>query len=135
MLSPFFVDAMLSLALVLSCLLATLIITKADLLVLINRNGSDLQFLLTFPLMAIGMTFVYMTLTRIFLGASLGELVFDVQLGTSEQRQNLQYCFQVVLRGFAAPLTGYILLPIISLLVRKDYLGSLSGLRIYRKKR
>jgi hypothetical protein len=135
MISPFFVDAMLVVALVLSCLLATLLVTKADLLVLIMESPSDLEFWLTFPAIGFGMAFTYMTLTRLFLGASLGEMVFDVQLGTIEQQHNLQYGFQVAWRSFLALATGLLPLPFVSMIMRADYLGSLSGLRLYRKKR
>lgn len=135
MMSPFFVDAMLVVALMLSCLLATLLITKADLLILIMQSSTDFEFWLTFPAIGLGMSFIYMTLTRLFLGASLGEMVFDLQLGSSEQQKNLQYNFQVALRSLLAIGTGLFFLPLISLIMRKDYLGTLSGLRLFRSKR
>jgi hypothetical protein len=135
MMSPFFVDAMLVIALMLSCLLATLLITKADLLVLIMQSASDDEFWLTFPAIGAGMAFIYMTLTRLFLGASLGEMVFDIQLGTTEQQKNLQYNFQVALRSMLAVATGFVFMPLISLIMRKDYLGTMSGLRLFRRKR
>lgn len=135
MMSPFFIDSMLVVAMVLTCLLSTLLVTQADLLALINGAGGDVQFWLTFPAMGAGMSFTYMTLTRLFLGASLGELVFDIQLGTEEQRGQLQYGFQVALRSGLAVLTGLIPLPLVSMIVQKDYLGTLSGLRLYPKKR
>lgn len=133
MLSPFFVDAMLVVALFLSCLLATLLITEADLLAVILKSSSDWEFWMTFPLMGGGMLFIYMTLSRILLGASLGEIVFDVQLGTQEQRCSLKYSFQVLWRSFLALATGVILLPLLSLMFRKDFLGTWSGLRLYRR--
>ncbi len=135
MMSPFFVDAMLVVALILSCLLATLLITKADLLVLIMQSATDVEFWLTFPAIGAGMAFIYMTLTRLFLGASLGELVFEIQLGTSEQQKSLQYNFQVALRSMLAIGTGLIFVPLISMIMRQDYLGTMSGLRLFRRKR
>lgn len=135
MLSPFFVDAMLVVALALSCLLITLLVTKADLLVLMMQNTADVDFWFTFPAILIGMSFIYMTMTRLFIGASIGELVFDLQLGTAEQQRNLQYGFLVALRSGIAIVTGLFILPVISMISKQDYLGSLSGLRLYRKKR
>lgn len=135
MISPFFVDAMLVIALVLSCLLITLLVTNADLLVLIMQNPSDFEFWLTFPAIAIGMTFIYMVLTRIFLGSSLGEMVFDIQLGTLEQRHTLIYGLLVIFRSLVVLFTGLIILPILSILLRKDLIGNICGLRLFKRKR
>ena len=135
MMSPFFVDAMLVIALVLSCLLITLLVTNADLLVLIMQNPSDFEFWLTFPAIAIGMTFTYMVLTRIFLGSSLGEMVFDFQLGTMEQRQSIKYGLQVIFRTLIVLFSGLIILPILSILFRKDLIGNICGLRLFKRKR
>lgn len=134
MLSPFFVDAMLVVAIMLSCLLVTLLVTKADLLLILIQSPSDINFKLVFVAMVSGMSFVYMTMARILLGASIGEMVFDIQLGTLSQRNQFLYGIQVLWRSLLAILTGFILLPLLSMIFRKDILGTLSGLKLFRRK-
>jgi hypothetical protein len=135
MMSPFFIDAMLVVALTLSCLLITLVVTKADLLLLMTAANTNISFWLTFPAIIMGMSFSYMSLSRLFLGASLGELVFDLQLGSEEDQQLAHYGFQAAFRSFLAIITGFALLPILSMLFGRDFLGTLSGLGIYHRSR
>lgn len=133
MISPFFVDMLLVLALVLSGLMAILMITKVDLVKMLSENPNDIELWMTFPMILIGMGFIYMSLSRILLGASLGELVFDVNLGTKADQAKPFYSFRVLGRNLISILTGYITLPILSLIMRKDYLGTISGIRLYKK--
>lgn len=135
MLSPFFVDAMLVIALVLSGLLVTLLITNVDLMKLLMEGPPDAQLLLTFPAIVVAMATTYMTLGRLFLGASIGEIVFDLQAGTEDMRKSRAYGLRVCLRTFLAVVTGFFIVPTISMIARKDYLGSMSGLELYNRKR
>lgn len=135
MISAFFVDSMLVVALVLSSLLATLMVTDADLMQLFANNPEDWWLRSTIPAIFIVMTFAYMTMSRILMGASIGEIVFDVHLGTEAQRQNVGYSLRVILRSTLAIVSGLVVLPFFSLLLKQDYLGDLSGLRLYPKKR
>jgi hypothetical protein len=133
--SPFLIDAMLVMALILSALMAVLLITKIDLLMMLVQNSSDFELWLTFPAIGMVMIFTYMSLTRMLLGCSLGEMVFDIQLGTREQKSHFSYNFLVMGRTLLAMLTAFIFLPLVSLAMRKDYLGQLCGLRLFRRKK
>lgn len=135
MMSPFLIDAMLVLALILSALMVLLLVTKIDLLMMMVQNSSDVELWLTFPAIGLGMVFTYMSLSRILLGSSLGEMIFDVQLGTEEQQSRLSYSFLVMGRTFLSIVTGMVPLPLMSLALRKDYLGLLSGLRLFPRKK
>ncbi len=135
MMSPFLIDTMLVMALILSALMAVLLVTKIDLLMVLVQNSSDIGLWLTLPAIGAVMTFAYMSLSRIFLGNSLGELIFDIQLGTTEQQGRLSYSFLVIARVFLVMVTGFILIPLLSLAFRKDYLGQWCGLQLYRRKK
>lgn len=135
MISPFLIDAMLVLALMLSALMILLLVTKIDLLMMMIQNSSDVELWLTFPAIGFGMVFAYMSLSRILLGSSLGEMIFDVQLGTEEQQSRLSFSFLVMGRTFLSMITGMVPLPLMSLALRKDYLGHLSGLRFFSRKK
>lgn len=135
MVSPFLIDAMLVLALILSALMVVLLVTKIDLLMMMIQNSSDVELWLTFPAIGLGMVFAYMSLSRILLGSSLGEMIFDVQLGTEEQQSRLSYSFLVMGRTLLSIVTGMVPLPLISLALRKDYLGQLCGLKLFPRKK
>ena len=135
MLSPFIVDALLVMALFLSGLLVTVSVTGVDLLKVFRQGADDLILWMTLPAIALAMLFVYMVTSRILLGASLGELMFDLRLGSQQDRRRIQYGIQVVLRTSLATISGFIILPLVSMLTQQDLLGELSGLRLYRKKR
>lgn len=135
MVSPFLIDAMLVLALILSALMAVLLITKIDLLMVMIQNSSDVELWLTFPAIALVMVFTYMSLSRIFLGSSLGEMIFDIQLGTEDQQNRLSYGFLVMGRTLLSMATGMLPLSLGSLALRKDYLGNLCGLKLFPRKK
>jgi len=135
MVSPFLIDAMLVMALVLSSLMAVLLITKIDLLLMLVQSSSDIELWMTFPAIAVAMIMAYMSLTRILFGSTLGELVFDVQLGTKEQQSRSTYYLLVIGRTAISIVTGLVLLPAFSLIFRKDYLGQWSGLKLFRRKK
>lgn len=79
-------------------------------------------------------SFFYMIMLRSVLGYTLGDWACDLRLGSQLQRQSSFYSFRVLLRSLFLMVTGVILLPLLSLLLRKDLAGSLSGVRIYSLK-
>ncbi|MEY4616368.1 MAG: hypothetical protein RJB66_1328 [Pseudomonadota bacterium] len=135
MVTAFFIDAMLVVALSVSALLATLVMTDADLTLMIDKNLLDQDLWVSFLGIGITMIFSYMSLSRLMMGASIGEMVFEVQLGTTEQRQDMGYNFRVLMRSFLAIMSGLLVIPLFSLIMRQDYLGDLCGLRLYKVKR
>lgn len=132
MLSPFIVDTMLVLALILSSLMSVLIITKVDIIKILSENPTDLEIWLSLPIMTLVLTLAYMSLSRIFLDATLGELIFDIRVGTEEQRESTSFSLLILARSILSILTGFVTLPIASLIMNKDYLGSLSGVKLYK---
>lgn len=135
MVTAFFIDAMLVVALSVSALLATLVMTDADLTLMIDKNLLNQDLWISFLGIGITMIFSYMSLSRLMMGASIGEMVFEVQLGTTEQRQDITYNFRVLMRSFLALISGLLVIPLFSLIMRQDYLGDLCGLRLYKVKR
>lgn len=74
---------------------------------------------------------VYLTMMRIFMGASLGEWSCQLRLGQPIQRIKTSYIFKVMARTTLILCTGVVILPLISLIIKRDILGDLTGLRIY----
>jgi hypothetical protein len=56
-------------------------------------------------------------------------------VGTSEQQKEPTYNLKIMMRSALAIVSGLVIVPVFSMLVRQDYLGDLCGLRIYKKTR
>lgn len=76
---------------------------------------------------------VYLIATRVFCGSTVGEWTADCQLGNIKQRKSSDYTLKVLFRSLILALTGFILLPVLSVIFRKDIAGYLTGLQLYQK--
>ncbi|MFN7825511.1 MAG: hypothetical protein ACK5P6_09130 [Pseudobdellovibrionaceae bacterium] len=70
--------------------------------------------------------FLYLCISRVFLGYSLGEWACDLRLGTIEQRLHPKYSLRVVARMALIYGTGVIVLPLLSMIFRRDLVGRLT---------
>ena len=77
---------------------------------------------------------LYMVLARSFFGRTIGEWTFELQLGNAFQQRAWWYPLAVVWRSTLNICTGFVVLPILSLLVQRDVSAFPSGVRIYRLK-
>ena len=88
-----------------------------------------------FKAQVIGVTlslgFLYLVLSRCFFGRTIGEWMFRLQLGSSEDQEKATYPVRVLIRSFFILISGFLVFPIFSLLFRKDLLFYLSGLSLY----
>ena len=80
------------------------------------------------------LAFSYFVLLRLFIGATLGEYSCGIRLGKPSERMQKTYFFKIFVRIIAICLTGFIMLPLFSVLLRKDLAGKISGLSIYSLK-
>ncbi len=67
-------------------------------------------------------------LLRIFLGFTIGEWACGLRLGSSKERAASNYALRVLLRSLVNLFSGFVLLPILSLIVGQDLSGRISGL-------
>jgi hypothetical protein len=74
---------------------------------------------------------VYMIMMRVFMGASLGEWSCQLRLGQPIQRIKPTYVLRVVIRTTLLLATGVVTFPILSLILKRDILGDLTGVRVY----
>lgn len=77
---------------------------------------------------------MYFIASRTLTGASLGEHTCALRLGQPHERVKRTYLARVVIRTTMTLLTGIITLPLLSLLVKKDIAGRITGLNIYSLK-
>ena len=86
-----------------------------------------------FLLIAVGGT--YFVVVRAFIGASIGEWFCSLRLGRPSERLMKRYVLRLILRTGFVILTGLFIVPILSLVFRRDLAGKFSGgLYIYSLK-
>ncbi len=77
---------------------------------------------------------LYLISMRLFMGASLGEWTCQLRLGQPAQRSRISYVFKVIARTTLVLFTGVIVLPMLSLLFKRDLVGDIIGIKIYSLK-
>ena len=82
---------------------------------------------LTFLVMLISVGWTYFLVTRTFMGASIGEKFCGLRLGKPSERLSPFYVVRLMTRISFVVLTGIFLIPVLSLIFRKDLAGRFSG--------
>ena len=76
----------------------------------------------------LGSVILYQMLLRMFLGFTIGEWACGLRLGSTKERLSGNYAFRVFLRSMVNIVSGFILLPFLSLIFGQDLAGRISGL-------
>lgn len=126
-------DAMLIIAASLLCLIVMLTITKVDLISNLSRPDEDNMVYLSTIALFMGVTFIYMVVHRVFMKATPGEWAFDQQLGTDDQIHQPIYSLKVIARTLLVMATGFVLLPLLSMIFGRDLAGAWTGAPLTRK--
>ncbi|AZZ36833.1 hypothetical protein CIK05_08530 [Bdellovibrio sp. qaytius] len=90
--------------------------------------------LMTFLVFFIFCGWMYFIASRTLTGASIGEHTCALRLGQPHERVKRSYLPRVIIRTTMTLLTGIVTLPLLSLLVKKDIVGRITGLNIYSLK-
>jgi hypothetical protein len=90
---------------------------------------NEVRGLLFFGFVAILSVF-YMIMFRSYLGFTIGDWACHLRLGTATQRQSDRYILRVLLRSGLLLCTGIFVLPFVSLFLKKDLPGKISGLSL-----
>lgn len=129
-LSALVLDGMLLTAAFLTCLIILLMVTKVDLVAsLADPEASPMLYTTLGGLFAV-LTWMYLVVHRMGLGATTGEWVFDIRLGKPEQFNTASYLLKTSLRSLIIVGTGFVTLPLLSLLFGKDLLGRWLGVEL-----
>lgn len=126
-------DGMLVMAASLLCLILLVSIARIDLVA--NLTQPDENYLVYFSTVGIfaGVAFIYLTLNRIFMGATPGEWAFDQRVGTPADLSSGLFCLKVAARSALVIATGFFVFPVLSALMNKDYAGQITGARLLKK--
>ena len=126
-------DGMLVLAASLLCMIILLVITKVDLIGnLTHPDDNGMIYMATIALFA-GVSFIYLVINRIFMGATPGEWAFDQRVGRPADVNTTMYSVQVIARSALVVLTGMVVFPLLSLIMNKDMAGRISGAQLHKK--
>lgn len=131
--SSAFLDGMLVIAASLLCMIVVLMITKVDLVANFNNpDPNGMVYLSTFALLA-SVSFIYLVVNRMFIGSTPGEWAFEQRIGKPEDMNKAMYSVRVLARSLLIIATGFVVLPILSLLFNKDLAGELTGAVLLKK--
>jgi hypothetical protein len=78
-------------------------------------------------------SFIYLSLNRIFMGATPGEWAFDQRVGTPADLSSGFFYLKVAARSALVIATGFIVFPVLSALMNKDFAGKITGARLLKK--
>lgn len=126
-------DAVVVLTLTILFLVAMISITKVDLVALIFNDRTQLTVQGGLIVMYLSILQLYMVMSRLIGGSTLGEWAFDVYLAEKDHRMSLSFIFRILTRSMLSMATGFIVLPLLSLIFRKDIAGQLTGTRLYQQ--
>ena len=126
-------DGMVVTGLTTVLLVCILAITRVNLMGLLSNAQTDGSTQINLFLLFVAVLQMYMLTARSFAGASLGEWAFDLQLGDEDDQRKTAYPLLVAWRTFLVTMTGIIVLPILSLVLRQDITKHLTGLQLYRR--
>jgi len=126
-------DSMLIIAASLMCLIVMLTITKVDLLANINKPDSEGMIYLSTAALFLSVTFIYMLVHRVFMGATPGEWAFDQQVGADDEIGQPLYTLKVMGRIVLNMATGFVLLPLLSMVFGRDLAGAATGTSLVKK--
>jgi hypothetical protein len=124
------VDHLIIMGLSCSFLLIGTLILQTSVKTLITYQELGLSLILLYLIISI----TYFVLLRVFLGATWGEYSCSLRLGQPTERAQNSYSTRIVLRTLLIGFSGVIILPLLSLIFKKDLAGQLSGVSIYSLK-
>ena len=110
-----------------------LAITHVNLRGLLGNAETDVPTRIHLFLLVITVLQLYMLTAHSFFGTTLGEWAFEIQLGTDEEQKGAFYPVQAAFRTLLLTVTGFVILPGLSLLMKRDLAGTACGLQLYQR--
>ncbi len=114
-------------------LVVILMITQIDIVRLLTYAKTSVATHVQLALLFLSVMQIYMLSARSFFGATLGEWAFDSFLGSDQDRRMAHYPLKVIWRMALILMSGVVVLPILSKILRRDVLADLGGLQLYRR--
>lgn len=128
-----FIDALILFSIGCFFLLSFSLLVKTQTQLVVEFFGASLFQIGIY--IAVSLIGTYMIMLRVFLGYSIGEWACGLRLGSLQQRLHRSYSLKVIARMGLTLVTGFFLLPFLSLVVGKDLVGHLVGLPLVQQKK
>lgn len=128
-----FLDAMVVAGISTLLLVCILAITHVNLLGMLSHAKTNGATRIHLALLFMAVLHMYLLTARSFFGVSLGEWAFELQLGTEKQQKSMFFPLLVAWRMLINMITGLVVLPFLSMIVRRDLAKYLTGLQLYRR--
>lgn len=126
-------DGMVVSGMTMILLVCILMITKVNLVGLLSNAQTDVPTQFHLALLFLSVLQLYMLTARSFFGATLGEWAFDLQLGGSYDQSRAIYPILAAWRMLLVTATGVVVIPVLSLIFKRDLASGLTGLQLYRR--
>lgn len=126
-------DGTIVLALSLIFLVALITVTGIDVISVLSSAQNDITAQLSLAVLYVAVLQMYAIISRSFFGKTVGEWTFDLQVGENQQISKASYPLRVLFRSLLNVLTGFVILPVLSLIFRRDLAGVITGIRLYRQ--
>ena len=126
-------DGMVVLGLSTIFLVCILAITHVNIVGLLTNANTDVSTRFHLGFLFLAVLQMYMLTSRSFFGASLGDWAFDLQMGSTDQRGRATYPLLVAWRTLFMTLTGFIVVPLLSLALKRDLAKPVTGLELIRR--
>lgn len=123
-------DTLVSIGLACLMLAIALSITGANLLALLENSATDEAMMISLAAFFVGCGLLYVLAARTWVGATLGEWSYEIRVGDEKSRRRWFYPVLVLWRGFLVAATGFIIMPLISMIAGTDVLKYLTGLQL-----
>lgn len=129
--ASFMVDALVIIGLTLSFILISSLLTK----LVIPKNFITQKNLVEVLMVAgLGISWIYYLALRMIVGATVGEFSCGLRVGQPFERLQSSYALRILFRLTLIAVTGFIVLPILSILFKKDLVGKLTKVSLYSLK-
>lgn len=76
-------------------------------------------------------SWIYFVGARVFVGATVGEWSCGLRVGQPYERQQAQYPFRIIARVILITFSGVLIIPLLSLIFKKDLAGHLTRAKLY----
>lgn len=124
------IDLMITISLSCFALILFTVLSKFQLLGSLKLLLFEKSLFQIFSITFLFLLWMYLILTRYFMAATLGEWSCQIRIGLPSQRLQNDYFLRVLVRSTVIMLTGVFLLPLLSLIFKRDFVGDLCGLKI-----
>lgn len=123
-------DTLVAIGIACLFLAVALSITGANLLAMLESSQTDEAIIVSLAMFFVGMGLLYVLAARTWVGATLGEWSYEVRVGDAHARKRWFYPILILWRGLVVAATGFVVLPLVSILVGRDVLKYLTGLEL-----